>query len=840
MGKAQKRHQKEISSNTKAGIIPTLTNRQQDFIFLTVITILLLILLKPLALDGLSPQGVDVVGLLGQTHQIHEYAKETGESTLWNPNVFGGMPQYHRKGPVTFSIDSILIWFSEVLGRVFIFYLFAAFGIYALLRYLKMSPMISFVGTIMFILLPHYKSLYIEGHMSKFRALMITPWILLSFLYFLDKRTILSAALFAVIFGAQIRTHHYQIVFYTALLIFSVGIYPMLKDIFDKRYQVFGKSILLLFTAITLGLTMSAQPLFVAKEYLPYSKRGKTTINLNDKNKVKEKLPASQGVSIEYATQWSTHPTEILTWMLPRFYGGMSGEKYSGKEVPQLKNRVIPGYWGHMPFTQSYEYIGVLSLLLSFIGIYAFRKDFFIRGLLILAIFLILLSFGRHFSLFYGLFFDYLPFFNKFRAPVMSVTMTSFIVAILAAYGLRYLSELPAVRSMKENKPIMIIAGSFIGLGILLLITGHSLDFSSARDNYDPKVLEMIKTARQDMFTQDLIRYFVLVVLAGAALFGYLKKKISFSLMVLVFTVLIGFDLIDIQSRYHKKYINVDRLEKQYFKKTATDNFLVKDKEIFRVFPLGKMFGDNRWAYYHQTIGGYSAIKMYPIEEIIANNIYKGWDKQLPINYNILKILNVKYLIAEQKFSHEKLKLVSQDTQGKLYTYLYLDRLNRGFFVENYKVMEDEYDRLAMLNNPNFDPAVTALLEEKPDADFGKPDSSWVHLESFSPNKVSFNAYSDKQSLLVVSEMDYPPGWKAYIDNKTVSKIYKTNHAIQSILFPPGEHKVDFRFEPESFYKYIKISYASASILYIAILLSLIFTYKERFLDLLNRGKSKQ
>ncbi len=166
--------------------------------------------------------------------------------------------------------------------------------------------------------------------MSKFRALMFSALDITVFLYFLDKRNLLSAALFAIMFGAQIRTQHYQIVFYTALLIFAVGVYPILKDLLDKNYKTFAKSTgLLLIAAITLGITMSSQPLFLAKEYLPYSKRGKTTISLRDKNKQKEVSSASDGVQIEYATQWSTHPSELFTWFMPRFYGGMSGEKYT-------------------------------------------------------------------------------------------------------------------------------------------------------------------------------------------------------------------------------------------------------------------------------------------------------------------------------------------------------------------------------------------------------------------------------------------------------------------------------------------------------------------------------
>jgi len=57
-------------------------------------------------------------------------------------------------------------------------------------------------------------------------------------------------------------------------------------------------------------------------------------------------------LSLDYATSWSFHPAEMLTWIIPRFFGGTSGEEYNGGKVPQLQGRKIPGYWGHMPFTK--------------------------------------------------------------------------------------------------------------------------------------------------------------------------------------------------------------------------------------------------------------------------------------------------------------------------------------------------------------------------------------------------------------------------------------------------------------------------------------------------------
>jgi uncharacterized membrane protein YfhO len=70
--------------------------------------------------------------------------------------------------------------------------------------------------------------------------------------------------------------------------------------------------------------------------------------------------------------------------------------------------------------------------------------------------------------------------------------------------------------------------------------------------------------------------------------------------------------------------------------------------------------------------------------------------------------------------------------------------------------------------------------------------------------------------------MYYPPGWQIYIDEKPVENIYKTDHAIQSIVVPHGEHKVSLRFEPESYVKNVSYAMGSLSLVYLVIIGSLI------------------
>jgi len=821
----KKQTSKHVSVENKKEMFG-LSTKLQNRILLGLLLIILLILNKPTAIDGLSPQGTDVIASVAKTHIVNEFTKKTGELAFWNPAIFAGMPKYNDIGPQAFSVDNFLAWFHNIFGQVFIYYLFAAFGMFLFLRYLKMPPLVAFIGALMFVLLPHYKGLWIEGHFRKFRALMYLPWIIYSFKYFIDKRTVASAALFALAFGVQIRTGHYQIIFYSAMLVFAVGIYPILKLVLERKTKEFGKTVGLLSLALLLSFGMSAQPLLLNKEYLPYSKRGKTTIRLGDKNSLK--ATSNNGVSMHYATQWSTYPLELVRTIIPHAYGGIDGEKYTGKEYPQLRNQKLPNYWGYMPFHTLFDYIGIITIMLAFIALFVLRKNRFVLSLGIFALFLIILSFGRHFESFYSLFYNYFPYFNKFRAPAMSITVTSFVLVLLASYGLNYLANIETSKpDFQKYKNIFYVIGGFFLLGIVIWIMSSGYSFMKPTESYNTQVKEMLKNIRQSYFDKDLIRYVIIIAIIGFTIVGYLYRKISFTAFGFILFAVVAIDLITVQSYYGEEYSKRTDLDKVVFQKNSVDTYLENDKNLYRIFPVGKLMGDNRWGYNSQTIGGYSAIKMYTIEELVQN-CYYGMPGQFPINWNVMTFLNVKYLILEQPVENLNLTLVNMDKAKKFYLYKYNNNLPRGFFVGKAEVIPDEYARLEKINSVEFDASQTAILEEKPSTDIFVPDSSSVVVADYNPNRLALNVYTDKNALLIISELFYPPGWKIYIDGKHVDKIYKTDHAVMSVIVPEGNHKVEVVCHPDSFFLYRNVSWASVGIIYLVLLLSLLFEIKNR------------
>ncbi|MEL6822344.1 MAG: hypothetical protein AAFP70_11325, partial [Calditrichota bacterium] len=354
----------------------------------------LLFLYRPIVFGGMEGNGGDVLSNIGNTKQIKQIEAETGIKPLWNPYMFAGTPIYHRHNAISYSVDS-LIWTLDGLIDWRIWYLLlGAVGIFLLAKYLGLSAITGIAGAIGFIMLPHFHALLVVGHFAKFRAIAWIPYAMLTFLMLMRRRDILSAVLFTSAFALLLRTQHYQIVFYTILLLLFVGIPPYLSMIKEKKWPEFLRFNGLFVGAMLLVVLIVVQPLFITYDYTPHSTRGGNSVSLNPQETKAER----KGVGFDYATNWSYSPEEFWNLIIPRFHGGTSTEVYNGDAVPQLTGQRIPTYWGDMPFTQSLEYIGIILVYLALIGVLFRWREPLVKSLVFLTIFALLMSLGKHFE----------------------------------------------------------------------------------------------------------------------------------------------------------------------------------------------------------------------------------------------------------------------------------------------------------------------------------------------------------------------------------------------------------------------------------------------------------
>ncbi len=830
MAKGKKKTAKKTSQTAKilAGkpqtdLLEQLNRPRAALIFFAIVFLFLIWLYKPIALDGLDVKGSDVVSGIGNTHQIKLYEEKTGERALWNPYMFAGMPVYHRYGALSWSLDTLIGKIDPLLDwRIWYLWL-GAIGMFLLIRTLGLNAIAAMMGSLAFILLPHPHALIVVGHFSKLRALMWMPFVLMSFLMMLHKRSIFNALLFVAFFALQLRTQHYQIVFYTMLLLTFAGFWPYLKLLLEKQTTDFLKfNGLLIAAAVLVGLIV-AQPLLVTREYAPYSTRGGNAINLSEQVSSQDK----KGVGFDYATNWSYSLAEFWNLVNPRFHGGTSNE---GIPVPQLKNQQIPGYWGDLPFTQSYEYLSVLIAFLAMVGTVFQWKNPLVKSLAFLTLLALLLSLGKHFAPLYKLFFYYVPYFDKFRVPMMILTLVSFNAILLATFGLNFILS-GGLSEQVLQKRFYMLSGIFAVIMASPLLFGSSLSLSSAQEfqqyaarfgeQQAQQLIDLFREARLGVLKASTWRTLGFLVVAVILLFLMIRQPKQKPVLALGFALLVGIDLGSITHGYLEgKFVNLKQVEQQNYRQNAVDKIILRDKSLYRVLPpIRVVANDSRWPYFYQSIGGYSAAKTQVIQDIITNNLLNRANPQMPLNLNVVSMLNGKYIAANQQYSDPRLAYLGKDQRQNLFLY-HNDRvLPRAFFVDSVKVISDGAARLKFMNSDEFNPAKIALLETPLDQPFSPPDSnSRAAVKEFSPDKITVETATAQPALLVLSEVFYPEGWRATLETGETLAIYKTNHILRSMVVPAGEHTITLTFKPATYYTSATFSWIGWAITYLGLL----------------------
>lgn len=133
--------------------------------------------------------------------------------------------------------------------------------------------------------------------------------------------------------------------------------------------------------------------------------------------------------------------------------------------------------------------------------------------------------------------------------------------------------------------------------------------------------------------------------------------------------------------------------------------------------------------------------------------------------------------------------------------------LPRAAVFHNVEIANDDETALSRLADPDFDIFSTAvvsaptlkssdqnLLQHIRNLPGERAKADITHYDS---QRVTVSATLDKPGLLVLNDTDYP-GWKAYVDGR-MKNIISTNYLFRGVLLPPGSHRVDFKYEPNSF-----------------------------------------
>ncbi len=776
-----------------------------------VIALLLVVFFNPIFFANKTFTPPDQIASIAHRPYLEESFHSSGSILerypLWTPYIFSGMPSYGSliAAPYTNPMSILLTPIPGVFKVVAYYFLLGLFTWFFLRRH-KLGWIASLVGAAAFIFCAHVATLIMFGHNSKIATLVFLPLVLLATDELWIKPSLRWTAILALAAGTMLVTSHLQVSYYTLL---AAGLYMVVATIHSLRGRMsFGgvsRRWAVWIVGLLVGLAASAILFLPVREYAAHSIRGGT----------------GGGLPYDYATNWSFNPLEITTFFVPSFLG------FGGST-----------YWGWMPFTDFPHYMGIVTLFLAVLTLLLWPKERLHLYLLVLAVFALIVAFGRHLPVLYNLFFDYMPYFNKFRVPSMILFLLQFAVAVLAAVGLERLSRTTTDEERQRRLrlfwplaavfgAIVLILGMIAGGGALRDTIVRRIGERMAGMGMDPGQIGRFAAARaEDVINNAVVDVALVILFLGAGLaliWGRLTRRVPAWLLLGGVFVLVVADLWRVDAKpadYKSRTRDPHALEP-----TPAVEYLLQQPEPFRILPLtGQGLNNNTFAYYKiQSILGYHPAKIKIYQDLIDDRGPVGIQKTLSQgNFNVVNMLNMKYIVADQEFRAPELTTVFRSPQVVMENTTALPRM---WFVDRARVIADPEAHLAALADRNWDPRAEALLFE-PVPPFRPSPEGTARVTSYEPREIHADVQTPVASLLMVSEVFYEPGWNAVLDGDPVP-IHRADYVLRAIEIPAGSHELVMRFDPPAFRRGVYLSLGAYSLILIGLAAS-IFTGRKR------------
>ena len=780
--------------------------------------------------------GGDTQSYMGMAQEANAYNETHDDQTLWTGSMFSGMPTYQicmkDDNSIISLTDDVLRILPGPTYRVFLYLV----GFYILLIAFGLSPYWAIAGSIAFAFGSYNLIIIVAGHNTKAVAIAyMAPIIASIYMGFRQNKPYLGATLLALFLGLGLYANHIQIIYYTLFIAIILGISEIVFAIKEKTIKKFFTSLGFLALGAILAVGLNATRLITTAEYSKHTMRGDsnglTIIESGDKH----------GLDIDYITAWSYGIDETFTLLIPDFKGGSShtyldADSHTAQKMGQItgfrntnkdlsnadKERLartgnprnlaelmyiqpMPTYWGTQPFTSGPVYAGAIVCFLFIVGcILVPNKQ---RWWLISATILgILLSWGHNFMPFTEFFVNYVPLYDKFRTVSMTLTISCLCMVILAFLGVKELIS-NDVDSKKKLKSLYIGAGITGGLCLLFtLIPSLAGDFTSTSDNFYGSsysfLTETLPLDRAEMLRADALRSLVFIALAFTLLFIYVKGKINALVASIALCVLCATDMIPVAHRYlnERSFVKKEAKNKPFTASDA-DKYILADKsEEFRVLNLTvDIFNSSAPSYFHKNVGGYSAVKLRRYQELIEVHLSKeirdftsslrtistlGEAEEIFKKTPVLNMLNTKYVI----YTPQAMPISNPYKMGN------------AWLVDNINLVNSADEEILSLGLDSLTNTVIVdkSTENAPNDKKYNSANGKIELIKYEPNSMTYKFTSTEDQLAVFSEIYYPDGWNAYINDEEVP-YFRANYLLRAMELKAGDYTIEFRFEPKSY-----------------------------------------
>lgn len=760
-------------------------------------------------LQGKKLNQHDNISWQAMSHEAMTYHESTGKDVLWSNSMFGGMPTYTTYvGTSNTNYTGYVQTILQSIGKPAYFFFIAMVCFYLLMRVLNVDKWLSLVGAIAYAFSTYNAIIISVGHETKMLTMGYLPAALAGLYLIFREKWLTGAALLGISFALIFANNHFQVIYYSFIMFGCFGIAMLFIAIKEGRLKQFFISAAIAAATMALGIGPSMPSLLTTSEYAKETMRGGgSELSGHDKKE-------NGGLDKEYAFRWSNGIGETFCLMIPYLYGGSSGEK--ADKAPKTLERLngnaeqLPLYWGPQPFLSGPVYFGAAVCFLFVLGLFVVKSTHK-WWILATTIICIVLSWGKNFEAVNFFLFDHIPYLNKFRTVSMALVIPQFLFPLLGIWGLQAIMD--NKNDPKIWKNIKLAAGITAGICLLLGVGGSMFfDFTgSTDDRLQPEMVKLLREDRASLAATSGFTSAVYILLSAGLLWAFIKDKIKPAFLIGGIGALIAIDLVVVSKNYlnEDSYVEASEYE-SIFAPREVDAAIMKDPDpYYRVLDLTRdPYNDAVQAYFHKCVGGYHPAKMEIYQDLIDRHMSRGF------NSAVLSMLNTKYIIAGRQNTPPQV-MPNPGACGNAWFVNEVHWANTADDEMN-ALKAAELGDTAIVPDA-FDPLKTAVLRssyknELGNYNFGKDSASSVKLTQYGLNELSFQSQNSRDGLAVFSDIYYSKGWKAYVDEKE-TPILRANYVLRAIKVPAGNHKIEFRFRPDSFYNGKKVALASSILL---------------------------
>ena len=748
-------------------------------------------------LKGQKIKQSDITQFQGMSKEIQDFRAENNAEPYWTGSAFSGMPAYQLSAyyPNDFvrTIDKYIRFLPRPADYTFLYF----FSFFVLLLALKVDWKLALLGGLSFGFSTYLIIIFGAGHNSKAHAIGYMPLVLAGILWVFQKRYLLGFVLAGLAMALEIYTNHPQMTYYLGFCLLILGIVELVHAIKEKQLPTFAKQTVVILLAVFLGIAANAPRLMAMKEYADYSTRGTSELTITPDGSPKV---VSTGLDYGYITEYSYAKLETFNLFIPRFMGGGTFEKLdensafyqliaekAGRKVADEYSQQVLTYWGDQTIVEAPAYIGAVLFFLFFLGIFLVKGR--VKQWLVAAtVFSILMSWGRNFEGLTHFFIDYVPLYNKFRAVSSIQVIAELCVPILSFLALKafFSKEHTSEEKQEALKKAVYVFGGVLLVGF---ISAHVFaTFEGLRDQQQysslPSLIDALIADRKTMLLTDTLRSLILMGVAAGTLWFLLKNTLKQVAVIIIFAVLILFDLISIDTRYVNEadFKPARNIEKPFIK-TNVDKLILQDTSHYRVgnFTVDPM-NDARTSYFHNSIGGYHAAKMGRYQELFDYQIAKR-------NMGVLDMLNTKYILFPDDKGVAQIQL-NDAANGNVW------------FVENLQFVTSVNEEMQALDSLESKMKAVINVQEleaqsklQVSLNYERDSTATIQLTNYDVTTLTYQSNTQKEQFAVFSEIYYKEGWNAYVDG-VLTPHFRVNYVLRGMEIPAGTHQIVFQFEP--------------------------------------------